>query len=68
MTRTRTLIEKIALSILGREGVTATWELQVAAADANRIGHPAAAAAILEIAEAPEAAWLRAEVMRSFAV
>ena len=34
------------------------WELQVAAAWAYRTGHPQAAAAILEIAEAAEGAWL----------
>ena len=54
----RSLTEKIALSILDREGVTVIWELQVAAAWAYRTGHPQAAAAILEIAEAAEAAWL----------
>jgi hypothetical protein len=54
----RSLTEKIALSILDREGVTVIWELQVAAASAYRTGHPQAAAAILEIAEAAEAAWL----------
>src|SRR5205814_8135279 len=53
-----TLTEKIALSILDRKGVTVIWELQVAAAGAYRTGHPQAAAAILEIAEAAEAAWL----------
>ena len=53
-----TLTEKIALSILDREGITVIWELQVAAAGAYQTGHPQAAAAILEIAEAAEAAWL----------
>ncbi|MBV8774270.1 MAG: hypothetical protein JO166_18330 [Deltaproteobacteria bacterium] len=58
------LTEELALSILGREGVAAIWKLHVSAADAHRTGHPSAAAAILEIAEAAEAAWLRAEGTR----
>ena len=53
-----TLIERIALSILDREGIAAIWTLHVAAAEAHRTGHPAAAAAILEIAEAAEKAWI----------
>jgi hypothetical protein len=36
----------------------------MAAADAHQTGHPAAAGAILEIAEAAEEAWLRAEEER----
>jgi hypothetical protein len=42
-------------------GIAAIWRLLVAAADAHQRGHPAAAASILEIAEAAEEAWLRAE-------
>ena len=53
-----TLTERIALSILDREGVAAIWSLYIAAAQAHRTGHPGAAAAIQEIAEAAEAAWL----------
>ena len=55
------LTEQLALSMLAREGIAVIWQLQVAAADAHRSGHPQAAASILEIAEAAEAAWLRAE-------
>jgi hypothetical protein len=61
MTRDRALSEKLALSILAREGIAAVWQLHLAAADAHRTGHPIAAASILEIADAAEAAWLRAE-------
>jgi hypothetical protein len=61
MTRSHTLTEKLALSILAREGVAAIEQLRMAADDAHQTGHPAAAAAMLEIAEAAEAAWLRAE-------
>jgi hypothetical protein len=58
--RQQNLTEKLAASILARDGVAAIWQLQVAAADANRTGHPRSAAAILEIAEAAEEAWLAA--------
>jgi hypothetical protein len=67
MTRSHTLTEKLALSILAREGVAAISQLRMAADDAHQTGHPAAAAAMLEIAEAAEAAWLRAEGVRSAA-
>jgi hypothetical protein len=39
----------------------------MAAADAHQTGHPAAADSLLEIAEAAENAWLRAEGTRAFA-
>jgi hypothetical protein len=58
MSNPRTLTEKIALSILADEGIAAIWKLHVAAADAYRKGHPHSATAVLEIAEAAEAAWL----------
>ena len=54
------LTEKLATSILAREGVAAIWALHVAAADAHQTGHARAAAAILEIAEAAENQWLSA--------
>ena len=59
MTRVRRLTENLALSILARDGIAAIWQLHMAAADAHQTGHPAAAGAILEIAEAAEATWLR---------
>lgn len=52
------ITEKIALTILARDGIAAIWQLQVAAAEAHRSGHPRSAEAILEIAEAAEAVWL----------
>ena len=64
MTHARTLTEKLALSILAREGIAAIWQLHMAAAHAYQTGHPHAAEAMLEIAEAAEAAWLRAEGVR----
>ena len=57
--------DELALSILAREGIAAIWHLHLSAADAHRTGHPLSAAAILEIAEAAEAAWLRVEGARS---
>jgi len=36
--------------------------------DAHRTGHPIAAASIVEIADAAEEAWFRAEGARAFAV
>ena len=62
---TNSITEKIALSILAQDGIACIWNLQAAAADAHRAGHPQAAAAILEIAEAAEAAWLRVEGERA---
>src|SRR5437868_12286283 len=59
------LTNHLALSMLGECGIAAIWRLNVAAADAHRSGHPCAAAVILQIAEAAEEAWLRAEGARS---
>jgi hypothetical protein len=56
----RQTITKIAQSILTHAGIAAIWQLQVASADADRAGHPHSADAILEIADAGEAAWLEA--------
>ena len=64
MTRAQTLTEKLALLMLARDGIAAVWQLHMAAADAHQTGHPAAAGAILEIAEAAEEAWIRAEGVR----
>ena len=38
------LTQKLARSILAREGIAAVWQLHVAAADAHRTGHPRSAA------------------------
>ena len=63
----QTLTEKLALLMLARDGIAAIWQLNEAAAEAHRDGHPSAAAAILEIADAAEDAWLRAEGVCEFA-
>ena len=60
-----TLAEQLALSMLARDGIAAIWHLHMAAADAHRTGHPKAAESIVELAEAAEEAWLRAEGARS---
>jgi len=44
-----------------RDGIAAIWQLHLAAAEAHRTGHPSAAASILELADAAEEVWLRAE-------
>ena len=67
MTGADSLTEKLALSVLARERIAAIWQLHMAAADAHQTGYPRAAKAILEIAEAAEAAWLRAEGVRALA-
>jgi hypothetical protein len=59
------LTEQLALSMLARDGIAAIWQLHLSAADAHRTGHPKAAQSILELAEAAEEAWLRAEGSRS---
>jgi hypothetical protein len=56
-----TQADKLALSLLARDGITAIWKLHIAAAEAHGAGYPSAASAILDIAEAAEDAWLRAE-------
>ncbi len=63
--RARTITEKLALTVLARDGIAAIWQLQIAAAEAHRTGHPSVAASILEIADAAEQAWLRAEGSRA---
>jgi hypothetical protein len=59
-----TLAENLAVTILAREGIAAIWQLHTAAAEAYRTGRLSVAAAISEIAEAAEQAWLRAEGLR----
>jgi hypothetical protein len=57
----RTATKNLALAILERSGIEAIWRLQTAAAEVYQLGNPSAADAILEIADAVERAWLRAE-------
>jgi hypothetical protein len=55
----RTRAENLALTLLARDGIAAIWVLHLAAARADRQGHKAMAAGIVEIAEAAEREWLR---------
>jgi hypothetical protein len=50
------LSETLALELLARDGIAAIWQLNLAAADAYRSGHPRAAQSMLEIADAAEQA------------
>jgi hypothetical protein len=61
VTPTKTHTEDLALRLLARGGIAAIWQLHLAAAQAHHIGCRRAAAAVIEIAEAAERAWLRAE-------
>ncbi len=65
MDHARTMTQDLALTILARDGIAAIWQLQLAAAEVRRAGNPSAAASILEIADAAEEAWMRAEVARA---
>jgi hypothetical protein len=57
----RTVTEKLAATMLARDGVAIIWRLHIDAARAYQIGHPEAAIAIVEIADAAEEAWLGAK-------
>jgi hypothetical protein len=61
MSPIHTLNENLALRMLARNGVAVIWRLNLAAAEAHRTGHPQSAAALAELADAAEEAWLRAE-------
>ena len=51
----QTVTERLALSILARDGIAAIRKLRQAATDANQAGFPSAAAAFLELADAMQA-------------
>ena len=65
MSSVRTLNKDLALRMLARNGIAVIWRLNLAAAEAHRTGHPQSAAALIELADAAEDAWLRAEGKRS---
>jgi hypothetical protein len=67
MRRSLTTIEKIAYRTLARDGISAIWKLQIAAAEAHSTGYPGSARVIVEIAEAAEQPWLRPALNCSFA-
>ena len=49
--------DKLARSLLAKQGVGAIWKLHQAAAAAHRAGFPQSAADLIEIAEAAAQAW-----------
>jgi len=55
----RTPAEITASTLIDRDGISAIWGLHVSAAAADRDGHNAVAAGIIEIADAAEREWLR---------
>jgi hypothetical protein len=61
MSPIHTLNENLALRMLARNGVAVIWRLNLAAAEAHRTGHPQSAAALIDLADAAEDAWLRAQ-------
>jgi hypothetical protein len=65
MSSVRTLNKDLALRMLARNGIAVIWRLNLAAAEAHRTGYPQSAAALIELADAAEDAWLRAEGARS---
>lgn len=52
--RVSTFAEQLAVRLLAREGVSAVWQLHLAAAAAYRDGYKRAAETVLEIADAAE--------------
>ena len=63
MFRLHTLTDGIASRMLARHGISAVWELQVAAAIVYRTGNRTAAECILEMADAAEREWMQAVEM-----
>jgi hypothetical protein len=57
MTLSHTQTDKLARSLLAKQGIGAIWRLHEAAAAAHRGGFPHSAAGLIEVAEAAERAW-----------
>ncbi len=53
------LAEQIALELLAHDGISAIWNIHLAAAKAHREGNRRAAVSLIEIADAAEEAWWR---------
>ena len=64
MFRLHTLTDGIASRMLARHGISAVWELQVAAAIVYRTGNRTAAECILKMADAAEREWMQAVEMQ----
>ena len=61
MSGLQTMTEDLALRMLARDGIAVIWRLNLAAAEAHRTGYRQSAATLLELADAAEDAWMRAE-------
>ena len=57
-------VHSLALKRLARDGIVAIWVLHLSAARAYREGRKAAAATIIEIADAAEREWLRRKTVQ----
>jgi hypothetical protein len=55
---THTEADKLARSLLAKQGIGAIWKLHQVAADAHRAGFRLSAADLIEVAEAAERAWI----------
>jgi hypothetical protein len=58
MTLQHTESNKLARSLLAKQGIGAIWRLYEAAAAAHRAGFHLSAADLIEVAEAAERAWI----------
>jgi hypothetical protein len=67
MTLPCTQTEKLARSLLTKQGIGVIWRLYEGAAAAHRAGFPQSAAALIEVAEAAEIAWSRETARRAAA-
>jgi hypothetical protein len=57
MTLPRKEADKLARSLLAKQGIGAIWRLHQTAAAAHRAGFPFSAADLIEVAEAAERGW-----------
>jgi hypothetical protein len=64
MTLPHTEADKLARSLLAKQGIGAIWKLHQAAAAAHRAGFRLSAADLIEVAEAAERAWSSNEKCR----
>ena len=62
MTIPHTEADKLARSLLAKQGIGAIWKLHQVAAEAHRAGFRLSAADLIEVAEAAERAWFREPV------
>jgi hypothetical protein len=58
MTIPHTEADKLARSLLAKQGIGAIWKLHQVAAEAHRAGFRLSAADLIEVAEAAERAWI----------